>query len=196
MKKLTKSIITSILCAVIAITAIATANTTTAYAASDKVPVKVTFKGKTVTLTKDLNKEKACPKIKTLKSKWGKPTEQKECYDEYTDETLKTANFYRWIKGKSNIFYNVQIHKLSLGGSARTYIQINSEDKNIKINGIKVGMSQKEARKILKSFSLEKENYTDSSDQIFSDGGSIACMYENGKVSQIAATIEYLEDYE
>lgn len=196
MKKLTKSIITSILCAVIAITGIATVNTTTAYAASDKVPVKVTFKGKTLTLTKDLNKELKRPKVKTLKKKWGKPTEQQECYDEYTDETLKTANFYSWGKGKSAIYYNVQLHKLSLGGSARTHIQIYSEDKNIKINGIKVGMSQKKARKILKSFGLKTENYTDSSDQIISDGGSIACMYEDGKVSQIVATIEYLEDYE
>lgn len=188
MKKLTKSIIAGILCLVIAMTAIATVNTTTAYAANDKVPVKVTFKGKTVTLTKDLNKELKRPKVKTLKSKWGKPSRSEDCYDEYTDETLKTGEFYEWSKGKTSIQYFIQIRKLSLGGSARNHITVYANDKNIKINGIKVGMSQKKAEKILKNLGIKNDE--------FLDGGRIVCMYENGKVSSIYAEIEYLEDYE
>lgn len=197
MKKLTKSIITSILCAVIAITGIVASNTTTAYAASDdKVPVKVTYKGETVTLVKDINTMQARPKLKTLKKKWGKPKEHEERYDNPGNTTLKTDDQYKWTKGSSTISYNIKLNDESIFGSDRTCIYVNSSDKNIKINGLKVGMSQKKARKILKSLGLKKADYDDSYEMLNFKTGWISCGYEDGKVSSISVMIDYLEDFE
>lgn len=195
MKKLTKSILTGILCAVIAMTAIATVNTTTAYAASDKVPVKVTFKGETITLVKDIDTMQARPKLKTLKKKWGKPKEHEECYDNPENTTLKTDDIYKWTKGNSTISHNIKLNDESIFGSDRTYIYVNSSDKNVKINGLKVGMSQKKARKILKSLGLKKADYDDSYEMLNFETGWMSCGYENGKVSSISVMINYLEDY-
>ncbi len=78
MKKQSKSILTLILCAVLAITSITFFGSDAAYAA-EKTPFTITFKGKTVKLDKDFNNsiENGIKKIsyKSLKKKWGKASE-------------------------------------------------------------------------------------------------------------------------
>lgn len=182
MKKLTKSIIASILCAVIAITAIATVNTTTAYAESDKTPLKVTIKGKTVTLVKDINTMQGYPKVKTLKKKWGKPD---------TSGQNPEMPYYLWTKGKTRIDFSIFPY-IDNPTARHPYIQITSSDKKFKVNGIKlIGMKQKKAKKILKNLSMEINNF-DTSDEARFEVGDITCHYEKGKVSQVTVTILYL----
>mgnify|MGYP001142773486 CR=1 FL=1 len=90
MKKKLTTLIAMFLCAIMTLTAI---SPSTAYAAS-KTPVKATFKGKTVTLAKDINK-KSTVKVKTLSKKWGEP--KKDVYEDsdFPGET------YTWEKGNT-----------------------------------------------------------------------------------------------
>lgn len=69
--------------------------------------------------------------------------------------------------------------------SSRTYIQIDSSDKNFTVNGIKTGMKQKKAEKILKNLGMENGEFLESNIRI-------TCTYEKGKVSYISVGLENL----
>lgn len=176
MKKKLTTILAIILCAIITVTAISPA---TAYAA-EKTPVKATFKGKTVTLTKDIN-AKSTVKVKTLKKKWGKP--KKDVYENTDLNTKYKMTTYRWEKGDTGIEYNLP--EKDVGGNTKC-IWIGSSDKNLTILGIKVGMKKEKAQEILED--LGGETYGASS-EINTTGIWLSCTYTGGKVSNIMCTI-------
>lgn len=176
-KKLT-TMIAMILCAIITVTSF---GTDTAYAAS-KTPVKAAFKGKTVTLAKDIN-AKSTTKVKTLKKKWGKP--KKDVYDanDFLGENKTTT--YTWEKSETKIEYNLPEREF---GSNTKCIRISSYDKNFKILGIKVGMKQEKAQKILEDLGGETDEYG-SQTKIDTTGIYLSCNYTDGKVSSIMGKI-------
>lgn len=131
MKTTLKRIITVILCAVLAITS---TGINTAYAAQ-KLPLKVTFNGKSATLSKDLTADdRGTVKIKTVKTKWGAPKKEKN----------GGYIYYTWKKGKASI----QIGDDN-GYIGSIHIEIN--DKNASVYGVKVGMKKDAALKKLKN---------------------------------------------
>ena len=148
MKKITKSILTSILCAVMILTGITASNTSTVYAASKKTPFTLTFNRKTVTLSDDLNDslENGIDnvKFKTLKSKWGKASIS-QIYTDYGS--------YTWLKGKSYVTY----HRDFRSSSSVDHIIYEAFDKNVSICGIKVGMKKSTVLKKLKKL-VDTEN--------------------------------------
>lgn len=146
MKKLSKSILAGILCTVIAITAIMSVNTETVYAAK-KTPFTLTFNGKTVKLSNDINDslKNGVKKVnvKTLKKKWGK-------VQKFEGET--GADIYSWTKGESNITYGTYGKKGSY-----EWLIFSFNSKNNGICGIKIGMKEATVRKKLNKI-LDKEN--------------------------------------
>lgn len=178
MKKKLTTILAMFLCAIMTLTAI---NPSTVYAAS-KTPVKATFKGKTVTLMKDIN-AKSTVKIKTLTKKWGKP--KKDVYDanDFLGENKTTT--YRWEKGDTGIEYNLPEREF---GSNTKCIRFGSRDKNFKILGIKVGMKQEKAQKILEDLGGETSEDGSQTD-IKTTGIRLMCCYSDGKVSSIQGEI-------
>ena len=174
MKRKLTTIITMCLCAIMTLTAISPA---TAYAAS-KTPVKATFKGKTVTLTKDIN-AKSTTKVKTLKKKWGKPKKDVWEDTDFSGEKYKTTT-YTWKKGETKIKYNQPEKEV---GSNTKCIRFESHDKNFKILGIKVGMKQEKAQKILEDLGSETGDYFETTSI------SLSCGYTDGKVSMIIGKI-------
>lgn len=160
----------------------------TAYAA-DKTPLKVTFKGKTVTLAEDVDVKPATPKVKTLKSKWGKP--KKEVYrDNIEGKTIEVSRSYTWTKGETTIAYNIQKYREPMWTSVRTYISIDSFDKNLKVNGVKIGMKESKSEKILKNLQTKDKN----GNPWFLDSGiRVSCSYnDKGNVSSITVELENL----
>ena len=160
-----------LLCAIITITGVCTE---TAYAAEDTT-VKVTFKKKSVS-------EDGIERVnlKTLKKKWGKPSDTYEYYGTYG---------YTWKKGKTEITY-----KDDTNTPERSALIINIEDKNGSINGVKVGMTKAKAKKIFKKMGCE----VSISENIYmtatlNDRISFSCTLENGKVVNVGAAI-YAED--
>ncbi len=175
MKHIPKSILAAILCVLIAVTTI---GADTAWAA-EKTPLKVTFKKKTVTLMKDINegpKYSKFPKVKTLQKKWGKPKKEVDETGSYTD--------YTWEKGKTYICYTIpKKHDMYL---TKKFV-FTTEDKNFKIFGLKVGMKQAKAQKILEDLGGETDEYSTALAlpydwEYFS---FIQCTYKNGKVTRI-----------
>ncbi|MEY8335528.1 hypothetical protein AALB53_20900 [Lachnospiraceae bacterium 47-T17] len=173
MKHISKSILTAILCALIAITVI---GADTAWAA-EKTPLKVTFKKKTVTLMKDINeglKESKFPTVKALQKKWGKPEKKVDETGSYTD--------YIWEKDGSYICYTIpKKHEVS-----KQFVFI-TEDKNLEMFGLKVGMKQAKAQKLLEDLGGETNEYSTALAlpydwEYFS---FIQCAYKNGKVARI-----------
>lgn len=183
MKKKITTIIAMLLCAILTITAI---STDTAYAADKNIPVKVTFKKKTITLK--VNTEKGGidrVKLSTLKKKWGKPDSNK---DEFMAE-------YVWKKGESEIKY-VDVYE----APHSSQIYITAYDKNTSVSGIKVGMSKTKAKKLLKKLGKveAQQNGDGSLDMLFvhilDDGSAyINCYFENDKVSGIQAGLYFYE---
>lgn len=114
--------------------AIVAANADTAYAAQDKIPIKVTFKGKTVTLMKDVNKEPVKPNVKTLKTKWGKPKISVDHGEsaESKDKPDVVSKTYNWEKGNTAVCYNNQYYREPMWFSSRTYIEIRTSDKMLR----------------------------------------------------------------
>lgn len=165
-RKLT-TIIAMILCAIITVTSF---GTDTAYAAS-KTPLKVTFNKKTVTLAKDASTMTTSVTVKTLTKKWGKPKKE-VCEGDPLCGGRDGNTTYIWEKGKTTITYTIPVDVEFTHGGKQIWIY--SYDKNLKILGIKVGMKQKKAEKILK------------------DLGDYApyCEYKKGKVSYIRYIIE------
>ncbi|MCI8363116.1 MAG: hypothetical protein HFJ41_08495 [Clostridia bacterium] len=176
MKKKLTTILAMCLCAIMMVTAI---NPSTAYAA-EKTPVKVTFKKKTVTLGKDINTKPAQPKVKTLTKKWGKPKKET---DEY-------AIYYTWTKGKTEISYRLMIGEPD-SPSDCTYIRFDAYDKNLTVNGIRVGMKQEKADKIIKDLGGETTDYSASLDLRETSGFLISYMCDKGKVSSINVELTY-----
>lgn len=179
MKRKLTTIIAMFLCAIMTLTAI---NPSTAYAAS-KTPVKATFKGKTVTLTKDIN-AKSTVKVKTLKKKWGKPKKDVWEDTDFSGKKYKTTT-YRWEKGDTGIEYNLPEKDV---GSNTKCIRFGSRDKNFKILGIKVGMKQEKAQKILEDLGGETSEDGSQTD-IKTTGIRLMCCYSDGKVSNIDGQI-------
>ena len=95
-----------------------------------KIPVKVKFGKKTITLTKDTNGGKYIT-LKKLKEALGKPT------DTGNDDIV----YWEWKKGESTI---------SLVRYYGESILVIAKDKNMEILGIKVGMKKETALKKLK----------------------------------------------
>lgn len=170
-KRLT-ALIAVILCTIIAITG---TSSTTTFAASSKVPLKIGFKGKTVTFSDDILTEKAekpdAKMLKSLKKKWGKPKVEK-------GEGWTT---YRWKKGKTEISYTDD----PTWNVSTMYV--NSEDKNASICGIKVGMKAKKAKAVIKKLGgTVNEDGTGASVQILDTlTESISYSFKNGKVTSI-----------
>lgn len=183
MKKKITTIITMLLCAILTITAI---STDTAYAAEKNIPVKVTFKKKSLTV--NANTEKGGidrVKLSTLKKKWGKPSTSKS----------ELMAEYAWKKGESEVKY-VDVYE----APHSSLIYITAYDKNASVSGIKVGMSKSKAKKLLKKLGKVEEQ-KDGSGQLdvlyvnILDGGNayINCYIENGKVSGIQAGLYFYE---
>lgn len=144
-KNTIRRIATLVLCIVIALTA---SNLQTASAATEKLPLKVTFNGKngkkTVTIVKDLNKDHDGIKIKTLKSKWGKPSKE---------ENYGTNTEYTWKKGKTSVTVN--------NGPGTDYVwglSVQIKDKNASLFGVTVGMKKNKAVKKLEKGMGTKAN--------------------------------------
>ena len=154
MKKQSKSILTLILCAVLAITSITFFGSDTAYAA-EKTPFTIAFKGKTVKLDKDFNNsiENGIKKIsyKSLKKKWGKASEA-------TD--YEGSPFF-WIKDTSSVIYYEGETKNS--GSA---LQFELYSKNSGICGIKIGAKKAAVLKKLKKIVDQKYIYREDTDYV------------------------------
>lgn len=133
MKKLLRSILTIALCAVLAITA---AGTETAYAASKKMPAKVTLDEETVTFSKDIKKGLKKISIKSVEKKWGEATETGD-------------NYYCWKSGTS--FIECFTYKKNV-----QYIQVYVQDENSSMFGITCGMTEKTALKKLKKYGFKE----------------------------------------
>lgn len=194
MKKKIKSMLVLILCTMFVMTGIISTGTDTAYAAS-KTSLKVTFKKKTITLMKDMNKAPTRPKVKTLTEKFGNP--KKETWHENADdETMETATHYTWTKGKTTFVYHIQKYREPTWFSSRTYIEIRSMDKNLTVLGVKVGTKQKTAKKILEKLGGKTNadgSYTELNLEYESKDLTSALRvgfdYSNGKVSSILLDI-------
>lgn len=180
MKKKLTTIIAVILCAIITVTSF---GTDTAYAAS-KTPLKINFKGESITLTKDIYTKAATAKVKTLTKKWGKP--EKEVYE--ADDIWDGCAIYSWKKGKTEIKYTLPFGE-DFGSNTKN-IQIYSGDKNVKVLGIKVGMKQAKAQKILEDLGGET-SYSSTDLNLFEKTGiRLTCSYEDGKVSGVSGRFE------
>lgn len=174
MKIIFKRIIAVILCSIIAI---ASARTSTAYAAK-KLPLKASFNGKSVTLSKDVS---GAPdiKLKTLKKKLGNPKKKK-------NDGVTT---YTWKKGKTSVEY--------WSNSDYDGITVDINDKNGSILGVKTGMKKDTALKNLKKATRLEEStegiyvydepHNSQFDEIIAIPISIACKVylKNGKVTSI-----------
>lgn len=194
MKKKQITILAVFLCVLMAVAAV---NADTAYAARDKIPLKVTFKGKTVTLMKDINKDPVKPDLKTLKAKWGKP-EIFADHGESAESENKPDVFsktYEWKKGNTTICYNNQYYVEPMWASSRTYIEIRTSDKNVKAGGLRVGMKETEAEKILKKLGARQGDYGDSYVREYDSHSSlmISIGCGNGKVTYIDFMINNIQ---
>lgn len=194
MKKKQTTILAMFLCVLMAIVAV---NADTAYAAREKIPLKVTFKGKTVTLMKDINKDPVKPNVKTLKSKWGKP-ELSVDHGESSELENKPDVFsktYEWKKGNTTVRYNNQYYIEPMWFSSRTYIEIRTSDKNVKAGGLKVGMKETEAKKILKKLGAKQEDYGNWYVREYDSHSSlmISIICDKGKVTDLIFSIENIQ---
>ena len=172
MKKKLTTILAMLLCAIITITGVCTE---TAYAAEDTT-VKVTFKKKSVTYSVSEDGIERV-NLKTLKKKWGKPSDTYEYYG------------YTWKKGKTELTY-----KDDTNTPERSALIVSIEDKNGSINGVKVGMTKAKAKKIFKKMGCEvsiSENICMTA--TLNDRISFSCTLENGKVVNVGAAL-YAED--
>ncbi len=174
MKQKIKSMLVLILCAMLAIAGIA--STDTAYAAGGKMPVKVTFKKKTVTIDSGKSTNGADVQLETLEKKFGKPAETTE----------NDCTTYTWKKGKTTIEYAIYY----MGDTVfQKHIGIDVQDKNAVLYGIKVGMNKSMAlKKLKKAYGAKKSDiYGDSPEVLRFNANCISSSVEfkNGKVTRI-----------
>lgn len=185
-RKTWKGITAIMLCMVLALTGL---NVQVASAASGKVPLKVTFKGKTAAFVKDLNKVSKYPTVKSLTSKWGKPKKSAVQYN--AEEAWK----YTWKKGKTEIslMTDTKDEKAEI-----RFGKVDIRDKNGALCGVKVGMKKdtavKKLKKVLKALGLKNEDMSIDDDRIsiswFTltttteyNAGGFEFELKNGKVS-------------
>ncbi len=187
-RKTWKGIAAIMLCMVLALTGL---NVQVASAASGKVPLKVTFKGKTAAFVKDLNNKdfNEYPTVKSLTSKWGKPKKSAVKYD--AGEAWK----YTWKKGKTEIILMTDTRdekaEISFG-------KVDIQDKNGALCGVKVGMKKdtavKKLKKVLRALGLKNADMSIDDDRIsiswFTltttteyNAGGFEFELKNGKVS-------------
>lgn len=166
MKRKVTTILAMLLCAILTVTSICT---DTAYAADNTVPLKIGFKGKTITFSDDATERIKEVNLKTMKKKWGKPKVEK--HDDYTT--------YTWKKGKTTIYYMEDSFQF-------TNIHMDTTDKNATLCGMKVGMKQNKAKKIMKK--LGAESYKSGMSATLPSGTMISCSFKNGKVSSLYCT--------
>lgn len=175
MKKKLTTILAMLLCAIITITGVCTE---TAYAAEDTT-IKVTFKKKSVTYSVSEDGIERV-NLKTLKKKWGKPSDTYEYYGTYG---------YTWKKGKTEITY-----KDDTNTPERSALIVSIEDKNGSLCGVKVGMTKAKAKKIFKKMgcevSIHENIYMTAT---LNDRIIFSCTLENGKVVNVGAAL-YAED--
>ena len=188
MKQKIKSMLALILCAMFVMTGILSTGADTAYAADGKVPVKVTFKKTTVTVSKDAsdNDDSLDVTLETLNKKWGKPKKPTE------DMGFGyVATTYTWKKGKSSIKYIVG------DGPIHSYFDVFIYDKNVEIFGVKYGMKKDAALKKLKKLAKKESDISVSTNEdntkkesIYVMNGAANCTVElkNGKVIAIEYT--------
>lgn len=183
MKKKITPIIAMLLCAILTITVI---STDTAYAAEKKIPVKVAFEKKTAKFNIN-TKKRGIDRVKlsTLKEKWGEPDTSEEEF----------MIHYSWKKGESEIRY-VDVYE----APRSSLIYITAYDKNISVNGIKVGMTKSKVKKLLKKLGKVEQDNNGSFDtlSIRMLNGACTCIYidcyfENNKVSGINAGLYFYE---
>ena len=136
MKKLFKSIVAVMLCAVIAVTAF---GADTAQAATKKMPLKVTMNGKSYTFTKDISKKVKKVSIKKVKKALGKPTNSGEDFWYWETEISAIACY----KGTEY---------------SEPYVEINIGEKEHSLSGIKCGMTKKSVLKKLKKYGYKESN--------------------------------------
>lgn len=178
MKRKVTAILAMFLCAILTVTGICT---DTAYAA-ENTQIKVTYKKKSVTFTVDADRNGVKEvKLKTLKNKWGKPATTK---NEYTET-------YVWEKGKSRIGYTIDLHQPQFSN-----FSISTQDKNLSVCGIKVGMKKSKVKKILKTLGDVNEQKASgglanclSVELVDQQRVYINCGFENGKVSDISCSL-------
>lgn len=152
--------------------------TQTEVSAKSPKPLTVGFKGKTITLIKDLNADLRMvggdtPKLQKLKQKWGKPSKT---------EDLGNITAYTWKKGKTSI--EITDYDAVDGGLGS--IQIDIQDKNASLCGVKVGMKKAEAVKKIKKALGSKP--TKQGKYLMADAGvymPISFELKNGKISAI-----------
>lgn len=145
-QKTLKAAAALVLCVCIALSGI---GTETAFAANKKIPLAVTFNGKTVTLVKNLrSEENYCPALTSalpsLKKKWGTPKKVKD-----GDDASSTYSTYIWKKGKTELKVHVESYK-GKKGEVVSYVEGAIEDKNGSLWGVKVGMKKDTALKKIK----------------------------------------------
>lgn len=178
MKKLFKSIVAAMLCAVIAVTAL---GTETAQAAETPV-IKITFNKKSVNLkVADTGVKET--KYKTLKKKLGKATTINKEGSEDADYYYIT---YTWKKGKSQFSYNRESF------SSGNYYGVRIQDKNVSICGTTKGTKADKAKKAFEkagAATVNKDKNFINAD--FGEGSNIQCTLKNGKIIEIYATLYY-----
>ena len=126
----------------------------------------IIIKENSITLAKDAITMTTNAKIKILSKTWGEP--KKEVYEgDPLCGALDGYTAYVWEKGKTTIKYIIPVDVEFTHGGKQIWIE--SYDKNLKILGIKVGMKQKKAEKILKDLG----------------NAGPSCEYANGKVASI-----------
>ena len=188
MKQKIKSMLALILCAMFVMTGILSTGADTAYAADGKVPVKVTFKKTTVTVSKDAsdNDDSLDVTLETLNKKWGKP---KKTTEDMGFGYVTTT--YTWKKGKSSIEYTVG------DGPIHSYFDVFIYDKNVEIFGVKYGMKKDAALKKFKKLAKKESDISVSTNEdnpkkesIYVMNGAANCTVElkNGKVIAIEYT--------
>ncbi len=189
MKQKIRSITALILCAMLFITGIISTETDSAYAAGGKLPVKVTFNKKTITVSKDArdDDDSLDVTLETLNKKWGRP--------EKTTEDMGfgyVATTCTWKKGKSSIKY------IAGDGPIHSYFDVFIYDKNVAIFDIRYGMKKdtilKKLKKLAKnetdiSVSANKDDQKKESIYVIINGVSNCNVkLKNGKVIAIEYT--------
>lgn len=176
MKKTIRSIFTLTLCIILVITGIINTGTDTACAADGKMPVKVTFKKKTVTIDSGKSTNGADIQPETLEEKFGSPKETAE----------NDCTTYTWKKGKTTIEYSIYY----MGDKVyQKHIGIDIQDRNATLYGIKTGMNKSTAlKKLQKAYGAKKSDIYGENPEVLRFNAnciSSSVEFKNGKVIRI-----------
>lgn len=139
-------------------------------------PMKVAFKGKTVTLFKDTlpTAKNQCATMKKVQKAWGKG--KKKPYG--------SSYSYTWKKGKTEIMVTDNWYKGRVGG-----MTISIKDKNASMMGVKVGMTKAQAlKKLKKTFGSRVKNikFSDGTPAIQIENTMCSFSLKSGKVIRMS----------